>query len=275
MDTTENWKLAWQAYKMKCETSFLVRQGLVACGLVQDIDFENIYRKPEFVSEHEGRAAYLYCVIMLWQSFNDLIEPFGGDYKTMPKDDKERVEHRLHFSSVDPALVFFLLAHDIGEIRCGDTLDDGSIMHELTRSEEAMTMDELFNRLPPSLLSYFRELRLAFEGYDADSNVNAAFIKAVEKAEAIAFQLFLHEKGFDGDITLKKPPSERDLLYAEVLGTNTAADVWALHYRVAVKDIDPDILRPVTTFLQTAFLESYNCLPECMTIDISTLNVET
>ena len=273
MRNQEHWDKAWEAYCMKCETSFLVRQGFVACGLTNDVDIEDIYRKPEFVSEHEGRAAFLYCLISVWQYFEDLVEPHGGYYTTLSKNDKEDITLKMRHSSIDPMLVFYLLIHDVGEIYDGDKLDDGSAPHEEVLEDECAVMDQFFHLLPIPLFHSASGLHRMFEEYDDSRGGLAAFIKAVDKVEAIAFQLFLQKHDHFGNIMYKKPPSERDQYYAEFLDTNLSADIYTLHYRYNFKHINPEIIRPVNNFLEAAFRDVYGQIPDCMKVDPSRLKM--
>lgn len=277
MVNQENWNKAWEAYCMECLTSFLVRRGLVACGLTNDANFEEIYRKPEFVSEHQGRSTNLYFLISSWYYYEKFLEPYGC-YEALSRDDKDRIMLKLRNESIDPWIAFYLSSHDIGEIRSGDALDDGTPEHEESRLIEYEVMSDYFSLLPPPMSKPAFVFREGFENYD-DSVTNLPLLaKAIDKVEAISFQLFLYTKGFVGDIMNKEPPSERDLRYAEILGTTRAADVWTMHYRVLFKNISPGTIEPANLFLETAFRNAYcdlledRQLPKCLTVDVTNID---
>lgn len=241
----------WKAYKMKCETSFVTRNGIIACGVVKEPNVENLYEKPEFVSEHEGRSAFLYALLIAWCKENN-----GPDC----------------LRKIESSDMFLLLCHDIGEILNGDALDDGSSPHDESRHDETKLFSEFCDYLPIGLDLSIRHRYGCFENYNG--SLLTKFCKVVDKAEAIAFQLFLATKGFTGDIMKKEHPSGRDLRFGRLIGCNKSIDVWTLHFRVVTKGIEEELLEPVTAFLNAGFLDAYGSIPTCMTIDVEDIPLD-
>lgn len=249
----------WDAYNMKCETSFIFRNGTLVCKVTEPLELEYIYKKPEFVAEHEGRSAFLFALIAMYygESLSLSSRPGSVDYEELFW------------------YLTFLLCHDVGEINGGDTLDDGSNDHSEAQVGEDRVMKKLFSYFPGGVRRRMTQIRKGFEGYVGERGTQLA--KAVDKAEAIAFMLYLKGKGVSGDIKLKNPPSKRDIRFAEILGTSQAIDVWCLHYRIATKHMPRTIREPVDNFLAAGFRDAY-CdspkLPLCMRIDVSNIELD-
>lgn len=250
----------WAAYKMKCETSFIQRSGTIVCGATQQIDIDDIYQKAEFVSEHEGRVAFLYALIMMYHK-----QPFT-----------------VRSSSVSESLrhVFWLLSHDIGEIASGDQPDDGTFGHSDARAKEDRIFNEFFDYLPGEDRSWFERTHDTFESYGG--TVETQFDKALDKVEAILYLLFLREKGIEGDVMKKNPPSRQDAKLAKLLGTSNTIDVWCLHMRIKIKQMNPKIIDVLDGLLVAAFSDIYRAeiiangdkLPKCLTMDVTNLRLD-
>ncbi len=238
----------WRAYVHKAEMSYKTRNGTIACGVTSELDLSDAYSRPEFIAEHEGRSAFLFGMITSWQPY--LMSP------------EMRADRML-----------FLLMHDAGELVGGDRLDDGSSEHsneDLSQLEKEAMLEMLFcfpsweHRRMTSIYDKFEEYR--------DSEV---FIKAIDKVEAVLWQLFLHMHGHTGYVTNKKCPSGRDLRFGEILGTYRAIDVWCLHYRVALKDVKYRSVQLVDDVLKAAFMAVFGELPYCMTIDVTDISLDS
>lgn len=241
-------KKIWENYYTYCETSYVERGGTVACGTLPTLRTRDGYpydSKPEFVSEHQGRSAFLLGQILM--NYPDLSDPSTWFLQMM-----------------------FVLCHDVGEIKHGDILDDGSmtdnsVIQEMRRDEEEL-LDDFFCNFPERYSIQMAEIAPLFEGYAGGYPL---LDKMVEKLDAILFQLFLYTKGRVGDVRRKRPnPSGRDLRFAEIIGSSRAIDVWAFHFRVATKDAPEDYKKPLIKLLNTAFKSVYNYIPDCMLIDV-------
>lgn len=250
----------WAAYKMKCETSFLARTGSIVCGALLPANYEDIYKKPEFVAEHEGRVAFLYALIMLYHK-----QPFRVNQESA----SESLRH-----------VFWLLSHDIGEMAAGDQPDDGSSGHENSRALEDKIFNEFFDYLPGEYRFFFEKTHDDFENYNG--TVESQFDKMLDKVEAILFLLFLKEKGIEGDIMKKNPPSRQDTRLAKLCGSSSTIDVWCLHARIKTKNMSPKIIELMDAILVAAFSDAYreeitkndDKLPKCLTMDVTNLRLD-
>lgn len=239
-------KQIWRAYTYKCEMSFKTRNGTIACGVVPPLKLTDVYARPEFVAEHEGRSAFLLSVAYEW-------------YPNLA-DDREKL-----------ATVQFMLMHDGGERKGGDKLDDGSRSHEEARTLEEATMRELFSCFPEERQFELNRRYRDFEDY-ADE---MSFAKAMDKAEAVLWQIFLYKQGHVGYVTWKNPPSGRDLRFGKILGTYRAIDIWCLHYRVATKHCPwQSGTWLVNDVLRAAFLDVMGEIPYCMTIDVTDIPLD-
>lgn len=242
-------KRIWENYYTYCETSYIERGGTVACGVLPSLKTRDCFpydKKPEFVSEHQGRSAFLLGQILM--NYPDLTDRSTWFLQLM-----------------------FVLCHDVGEIRHGDILDDGSMlgdetMLEMRRDEEAL-LDEFFCKFPERYSLQMAEIAPLFEGYTGGYPL---LDKMVEKLDAILFQIFLYTKGVVGDVRRKQPhPSGRDLRFARIINSSRAIDVWAFHFRVATKGSPDDYKKPLIKLLKIAFEQVYGYIPDCMTIDVS------
>ena len=273
------WLSSWLAFCDKCATSFIPRSGYIASGLTDKFrrKRKNIYRKPEFVAEHEGRSTYLYSLLRLWSAYDQLPNVFEG-VNTVKSLDNERLENQIY-----PIASLFLQIHDVCERILGDKLDDGSSTHANAKEIEKAVMEEHFSHYPPPVADTLRAFYPIFESYGKEGDAGeygnlfvqeACFAKAVDKADAVGWQLFLATKGRIGDILFKKPPSERDLRFAGILGTNRAVDIYALGLRVATKHLSRELLYPVNCFLKAGFKDAFQEVPECMTIDVTDIELD-
>ncbi|MBR5621031.1 HD domain-containing protein [Candidatus Saccharibacteria bacterium] len=237
-----------------------MRSGLMVCGATTPITIEDIYHKPEFVAEHEGRVAFLYALIMMYHK-----QPFT----TRGGSASESLRH-----------VFWLLSHDIGEMASGDQPDDGTKGHSEARPEEDKIFNEFFDYLPGEYRNWFERTHDDFESYGG--TVETQFDKALDKVESILYLLFLKEKGVEGDTNKKNPPSKQDQKLAKLLGTSKTIDVWCLHYRIAIKHLNPRIIDVLDELLVAAFsdiyrteiLENGDKLPKCLTMDVTNLRLD-
>lgn len=239
----------WRAYKLKCETSFKTRNGTIACKALPRPKHTG-YKKPEYISEHEGRTASLFGLLYSYEYHSTAVP----------------------INRVDAfSVMLMLLCHDIGEIYTGDALDDGTAPHDRNRKIEQAVLEELYSYFPNS--EQMLGIQNDFEDYSGEKIVQYA--KMVDKAEAVAFQLFLKTKGIAGDVAKKSPPSQRDLRFAKILGTSAAIDVWTLHYRIATKNIQPDnFTYRLNEFLKAGFIDAYGHIPKCLTIDVANLELD-
>ena len=240
----------WHNYYTYCETSFCERGGTIACGVLPSIKHKDdpfLYnKKPEFVSEHQGRAAFLLGQILM--NYPELTDP------------------RTWFSQL-----MLVLCHDVGEYKYGDLLDDGSgngnkYFQEM-KDEEAEIMTEFFKNFPSRYSAEMLEMIKQFEDYTGGAPL---LDKMVEKLDAVLFQLFLYTKSVVGNVNWKQPhPSGRDLRYAKLVGSPRAIDVWTLHYRIATKNAPEKFQKPLRKILKVAFSEVYGDIPTCMTLDVT------
>lgn len=248
-------KNIWKNYYTYCETSFVERGGTIACGVLPTLkkrDDADLYnRKPEFVSEHQGRAAFLLGQILM--NYPELTDPSTW------------------FSQI-----MFVLCHDVGEYIHGDLLDDGSgiedDLFQAQKQEEAEIMDEFFLNFPDKYSLEMIDMLPKFEDYEGGAPL---LDKMVEKLDAILFQIFLYTKGQVGSVKWKKPhPSGRDLRFAEIIDTPRAIDVWTFHFRVATKHAPVEFKKPLNKILKVAFEDIYGSLPTCMTIDVTNIELD-
>ena len=247
-------KNIWRNYYTYCESSFCVRGGTVACKVLPDLknyDGFPYNKKPEFVSEHMGRSAFLLGQILM--NYPDL-----ADQKTW-------------FTQL-----MFLLCHDAGEWKNGDILDDGSMKGNAelieARNEEAEILDDMFCNFPDRYGMKMCDMLPKFESY---SGTYELLDKMVEKVDAILFQLFLRTKGVAGDVKWKEPePSERDLRFGALINCTRAIDVWTLHYRVMTKNAPKEYQEPLLKVLKVAFQDAYKDVPLCMTIDVTDIELD-
>lgn len=244
-------KNIWRNYYTYCETSFVERGGTIACGVLPSLkkrDDAFLYQsKPEFVSEHQGRSAFLLGQILM--AYPELTDP------------------KTWFSQL-----MLVLCHDVGEYRHGDLLDDGSGIKDeqikAMKTEEAEIMDEFFLNFPDRFSMEMVEMLPKFEAYEGGAPL---LDKMVEKLDAVLFQIFLYTKGVVGSVKWKQPePSGRDLRFADIVGTPRAIDVWAFHFRVATKHAPAEFKKPLNKILSAAFRDIYGEeLPPCMTVDVT------
>ncbi|MBQ6393890.1 HD domain-containing protein [Candidatus Saccharibacteria bacterium] len=230
----------WLAYRMKCAESFVVRGGYVACKTSIPLSLDDIFSRPEYVAEHSGRVVLLTALALL-KICPNVVDTLGFD------------------------CLLQALTHDIGEIRHGDQLDDGSIEHELFRERERKTREVFYACLPEKQAQKLREMSEQFETYQG---YFGALIKAADKVDAVAWQLFLAEHYRIGNVLMKNPPSSADLKYAKLIGTHEAPDVWCTHYRDMTRNIDREIREFFDEFLEVAFSKVYGYIPRCMTISL-------
>lgn len=238
----------WSTYYTYCESSFCPRGGTVACKVLPPFKVRDNFPyncKPEFVSEHMGRSAYLLGLFLM--SYPDLTD-----------------------SDTWFLQVMFELAHDAGEYKNGDMLDDDSISPEglaAIKEEEIHILEEMFLNYPGNYGMQMIDMLPKFEGYTGGFPL---FDKMVEKLDAILFQIFLYSKGIPGDIRWKEPkPSKRDLRFAKIIGSYRVCDVWAFHFRVATKHAPLEYQKPLRKVLEVAFKSIYGTIPPCMTIDVT------
>ncbi len=64
--------------------------------------------------------------------------------------------------------------------------------------------------------------------------------------------LVLEKCGIYGSIEAKNNPTERDLHFAEVSGSNLAADIWGAQMLAQFKGFPPEITHPVYELLNVA-----------------------
>ena len=239
-------KHSWEAYKMYCEASYQTRNGTLACGVVESLELDDPYARPEFVSEHMGRTAFLLGTILMWNPYLARRESWA-------------------------AMLMLALIHDVGEAELGDQLDDGSESHLKSRATEVRVMSKLFANLPKKYQALMRRYWCEFEEY---SGMEPSIVKMVDKADAILWQLFLKTKGREGDVRRKHNISDRDMQLAKIIGSYKSTEVWCLHYRIMERKIDSSKVAPITRVLEAAFLDVYGKLPECMTIDVSEIELD-
>jgi len=273
----ENWDKGWHAWCMECETFFLPRKGPMSWGIIGKYFYENDYRRPITVGEHASRSSWLHGLISILQYYEDQLEPYGGYYNTLSEREKRDITLRMRRNSIDPMLNFYLSSHDIGEIHRGDQLaddsDDYKDTYEETLEDEYAVMDDFFHLLPTPLFHSASGLHHMFEELDDSKGGIATYLRAIDKIEEIAFQLFLQTHGVFGNIHQKVKPSERDLYYAELLDTDISADIFTLYYRKDFEHISPEIVKPANKFLEAGFRNVYGYIPECMKVNPSRLKI--
>jgi len=287
----------WCLYMMVCETCYIPRSGFIASGItdetfkrpsydLSDEERLKIYRKTESDAEHMLKSTFLHSQLVICNAYAKLpdLYPFHKGEKAEP----ENGGWRWFRDQVDPCVSHLVMTHDVGETVLGDQLDDGSGEHENSRDKELDYMRYFFSYYPEFLSKDLETQFDIFEKYgktddlalqqdlwDSDVAIDEiAFAKAVDKAEAVAFQLFLYTKGSKGDIAHKNPPSKRDSRFARILGTARSPDIYALGYRVATKHLDKELLRPIDSFLKVAFEFTFDKVPDCMTIDVSDIELD-
>lgn len=231
----------WQAYKEYCETSYVMRNGTIACDVLKPWATDYTYLRAECVAEHQGRAAYLLGLVLMY--FPHISSKNAWFYEIM-----------------------HMLSHDVGEVQYGDVLDDGSEEHEISREKEMTALDEHYDHYPEGYKDVFRALHRNFEGMSTSTET---FDKLVDKAEAVLFVIFLLSKGTEGDVRMKSPrPSEQDLKYGGILGTYRTADVWCLHFRDIAKDVSSMLVSPLFEVIKQAFLDVDGRIPLCCKVNV-------
>ena len=238
----------WQAYKMIGETSFVMRGGTTACEVLKEIPLDNLYEKAEMVAEHQLRSAWLMGQILM--NFPSLL----------PREE--------WFDQV-----MFLMTHDVGEIRLGDQLDDGSGMREQAAAIEKEVTDEFYGWYPKADRERYKEKQARFERYEGQAD---GLAKGVDKLEAVLYLLLLETKGIRGSILAKEHPSKRDIKIAEQIGSYCCTDVWATHLRKAWQMLDFGVRNVILyQLMEVGFSDARSgVLPYCLTCDIDTIDIE-
>lgn len=227
----------WEGYKVYASGASVIRKGFENVGAAirtnDSLNFAStFFRRSESDLEHQAKTAWLASVFM-----SNFPTYFGGErFYTVPFDIWLRIT--------------VALTHDAGEFEIGDILDDGNPKHDTKNKAELAAFRKLLIAYSPTAQREVFELYKAFQKKDTRE---AMALVALDKTEAILTNLFLESKGIHGRISAKSNPTELDKHYAELIGSDRAADVWYMHMlEHSAKGFLPDIMEPVVTLLNVA-----------------------
>ncbi len=264
------YKRIWWFYLESTKTRFVPRVGRVHNFANDDFSSEQMLRKPEDVSEHQNTTTILWNTIITM--FPDLFDLSQAFYTS-----------------------FLASIHDLSEGISGrDCADNGSIEHEMSRSEERIQMDSALSLLSKDAYETLSRLYLEFENPTESENEMVVTLKMVDKLDAILGLLADEKRGIVGTISIFSiEVSERDLRRADYLGTRLVPDNWMLGLRKLLKKT---CLRPVVQDIilgvaWVAFMDLYedpnneyrfnaisgrpdvfNGVPYCLTADLSAVD---
>lgn len=227
----------WEGYKIYASGASVIRKGFENVGLAVRTDDSldlaaTFYRRSESILEHQAKLAWLASAFI-----SNFPAYFGGErFYTVPFDIWMRIT--------------VALTHDVGEVEIGDILDDGNPDHDAKDEAELEAFRKILIAYSPT--AQYEVLQL-FKAFQNKKSHEAMALAALDKAEAILTILLLESKGLWGRISAKAQPSELDLRFSKLTGSDLAADIWYMHMQErSTVGFPPDIMEPVTTLLSIA-----------------------
>ena len=238
------YKHIWKGYQTLAETAFVMRSGFQLVGIAEMTDpdesvSEKFWRRDESTLEHSAKVAYL-CGSMMshFPSFFDGMKAWSTTEEPLS----------------DPWTVLMTaLLHDIGEVATGDIPDDGNTMHgskdSLERALFISTMTGAFERRD------YQALYTSYSDFQDKIRFPGQAIYALDKLEAVLNLLTLERYGVLGSIATKPTPTEQDLQYSALTGTNCATDGWAAHMKSSLSNVPKAITNHVFGLLRVATID--------------------
>lgn len=227
----------WEGYKFYARGASVIRKGFEHVGAAShtddSLDFASTFwRRSESILEHQAKVAWLASAFM-----SNFPSYFGGEkFYIVPFDIWLRITEGL--------------IHDSGESEIGDILDDGNPEHGAKDKAELAAFEKILVAYSPTAQ---QEILKLFKAFQDKSTHEAMALVALDKAEAVLTNFLLEIHGIHGKISAKPHPTEQDLYYAKLAGSDAAADVWYMHMLGrTTKDFPPDIMRPVNTLIGVA-----------------------
>lgn len=212
----------WISYRMFKREAEVVRSGYYLCGIYPEPTEESAKRRSESDLEHSAGLAHLVSDMAVWCP-GLFPNPFLATKVAM--------------------------AHDIGEIYIGDIADDGNRDHDVKDAEELEVFLEYVLNQPENIQD---EILSYYEEFQTRSTPRGIVMYIADKLEAVLQLLNYEFQGKYGDVRLKEPPSERDLKFAEIIGTSNSTDVWAYHFKTLIDDYPSEMTLPFICVLDSA-----------------------
>ena len=226
----------WKGYQIYASCASVIRKGFELVGAANitndSLDINSTFiRRGDSVLEHQAKTAWLASVFL--SNFPDFFGK-GITCETSPEV---------------WAYITTALCHDAGESKIGDIPDDGSLLHDTKDAVELETFQEFIYAY-----SFFdrRELLKTFKSFQRKDSHPARALFALDKAEAVLTHLMLEKCGIYGSIEAKNNPTERDLRYAEIAGSNLAADIWGAQMITKFEGFPQEITQPIFELLNVA-----------------------
>lgn len=141
------------------------------------------------------------------------------------------------------------LCHDVGESKIGDIPDDGNPLHDTKDAAELEMFQEFIYAY--SFFDRGRLLRMFRTFQEKDSHPGKALF-VLDKTDAVLTHMVLEKCGIYGNINAKDNPTERDLRFAEITGSDLAADIWGAQMLSQFEGFPQEITYPVYELLNVA-----------------------
>ena len=244
----------WAGYKTYARGASVIRIGFEYVGetypVDDNLDLQSTFiRRSESILEHQAKTAHL--ALAFYSNFPTFFGPEAAKSSALCWE------------------IFALaLGHDVGETANGDVADDGSPLHDSASriNTELEVFTEFAKTYEPHDQRSLIEAYKAFSHHDFQDFYHVMAIYALDKIEAAATQLVLESCGIYGRISAKPYPTEQDLHYTELTGSDLAADNWGRGTIDRLQDLPSEITSTVFTFLDVAALdvrgESFSWLPD-------------
>lgn len=226
----------WRGYQTYASCTSVIRKGFELMGATNiindELDLKSTFmRRGDSTLEHQAKTAWLASAFM--SNFPDF---FGKNITC----------------ETSPEVWTYLttaLCHDAGEAIIGDIPDDGNPLHDAKDAAELEAFQDLIYAF-----SFFdrKGLLKVFKSFQKKDSHPARAIFALDKTEAILTNLMLEKCGIYGSIKVKNNPTERDLHFAEVSGSDLAADIWGAQMLTQFKGFPQEITQPVCELLNVA-----------------------
>ena len=233
-------KRIWDGYKIYARGASVIRKGFELVGAAEITDDtlnlgSTFSRRSESILEHQAKVAWLASAFM---------SNFPGFFG----------EQNTYVMSLDIWMIITTaLCHDTGETIIGDIPDDGNPLHDKKDKAELEAFKQLLTAYG---FNDRRELLEMFEAFQERSSHPAQALYALDKLEAVLTHLILEEHGIYGCISAKATPTDKDLYYAELAGSDAAADAWGVHMFSRMAGFPPEITCPVFAMLEVASQDS-------------------